>query len=235
VIHGRYHVIAGGVCVIALLGGAVAAQTPWLHFGIDDKGPDLAHMDAIEVTVARPAKQAKQPQKQHREAVHTQEQGLAHDDKKPPDPKKPDEQKPAKPDDPTPGPAAKPGDDEPVGKPTVEAGKFNPNTVGNADVDSGDPYLQDVVKDVLTGWEYPKILNAGGVPLGCVQLDLDGKVLDIHMKEKSGNGELDDSVERSLKLFKETRNKHPQSVPNRGNLRDMISAWNGWICFRFKV
>src|SRR5262249_7370257 len=151
--------------------------------------------------------------------------------------KKPDDKPKDKPDDNKDGPATSITDDSaPVGKPTVEPGQFNKNKFGNADVDKGDPYFQDAVKDVLAGWEYPKILDSEGTPpLGCVQFDFDGKVLDLHIQEKSGNGDMDDSVERALKQFKDARNKDPKAVPDRQELRDELTRWNGWICFRFKV
>ena len=233
----RYHATAAGATVLVALGMAGTIVLAHHAQGGTDEGPDLSQMEAIEVSVARPAKPNKQPQKQHRDPVHKTDLGVSHDDKPPPkDKDKPKDQPAAKPDDNSPGPTTAIPDDEPVGKPTVEAGQFNNNKFGNADVDSGDPYLQDAVKDVLAGWEYPKILDTAGTPpLGCVQFDLDGKVLDLHIKEKSGNGDMDDSVERALKQFKETRNKDPKAVPDRNGLREKIAGWNGWICFRFKV
>jgi hypothetical protein len=232
----RYHAIsAGGTIFVALL--VVALATLDHEHGCggapSEAGPDLTKLEAIEVSVARPAKPAKQPQKQHRDAVHKNDIGVSHDDKQPPpDPKKkkPDD-KPQKPDDDKDGPATNIDDsDTPVGKPTSDIGQFNPNKFGNADVDKGDPYLRDVVKDVLAGWEFPKILDAQGVPIGCVHLDADGKVVDTKFKQKSGNDDLDDSVERALKAFKDTRNKDPKPVPT--NLLDITTEW---VCFQFKL
>jgi hypothetical protein len=231
VILPRYHATAAGSTALIALVVIGFATLEHRSFGDADEGPALDDLKVMEVSVARPAKPNKQPQKQHRDPVHQVDQGVAHDDKKKPDdPKpKPDNPKP-KPDDDKDGPAAKPGDDEPIGKPTSDVGDFNPNKFGNADVDKGDPYLRDVVKDVLSGWEFPKILEATGVPLGCVRLDADGKVVDTLFKTKSGNGDLDDSVERALKTFKETRNKSPQQVPTK-----LLEITTEWICFQFKV
>jgi outer membrane biosynthesis protein TonB len=235
----RYHAIsAGGTAFVALFVCALAVAD---YQGVGgcggaaaDNGPDLTKLEAIEVSVARPAKPAKQPQKQHREAVHQADQGVAHHDdpiKPPPDKKKkPDDQQP-KPDDNKDQPTAKIDDtDDPLGKPTSDIGQFNPNKFGNADVDKGDPYLRDIVKDVLAGWEFPKILDASGVPTGCVHLDADGKVIDTKFKQKSGNEDLDDSVDRALEAFKKARNQDPKPVPPR--LMDITTEW---VCFDFKL
>ena len=232
----RYHAMsAGGTTLVVLLVVALATLDHERGCGgaPSEAGPDLTKLEAIEVSVARPAKPAHQPQKQHREAVHQADQGVAHDDKKqpPPDKKKKPDDKQQKPDDNKDEPTAKIDDtDEPVGKPTTDIGQFNPNKFGNADVDKGDPYLRDIVKDVLAGWEFPKILDATGVPTGCVHLDADGKVVDTKFKQKSGNAELDDSVDRALDAFKKARNQDPKPVPPR--LMDITTEW---VCFDFKL
>lgn len=230
----RYHATAfGGTTLVALIVVALATLDHANGCGgaPSEAGPDLTKLEAIEVSVARPAKPARQPQKQHREAVHQNDVGVSHDDKQPPpkDPKTKDQ--PAKPDDNKDGPQTKIDDsDTSVGKPTSDIGQFNPNKYGNADVDKGDPYLRDIVKDVLAGWEFPKILDATGVPIGCVRLDPDGKVVDTLFKQKSGNGDLDDSVDRALKNFKDTRNKNPQQVPTK-----LLDITTEWVCFQFKL
>jgi len=232
VILPRYHATAAASTVMfALLVVAASILERELTAGVEE-GPDLTKLEAIEVSIARPAKPAKQPQKQHREAIHDTDQGVAHDDKKKPDDtKKKPEDKKAKPDDDKDGPTSKIDDsDEPVGKPTTDVGAFNPNKFGNAAVDKGDPFLRDIVKDVLSAWEFPKILDASGVPVGCVRLDPDGKVVDTLFKTKSGNGDLDDSVEHALKEFKETRNKNPQQVPTK-----LLEITTEWVCFQFKL
>jgi len=230
-ILGRYHAAAAIGTLITLLGGGVAARASWIDQP-DDKGPDLGKLDAIEVSVARSAAPAKQPQKPHREKIHKQERGVAHDDKKPPDKKKPKDEPRAKPDDDQEGPTAHIEDtDEPAGMPTHDIGAFNPNKFGNAAVNTGTPYMRDVVSGILSHWSYPKILQDQGTPVMCVHLDQSGKVVDTKFKTKSGNAELDDSVERAIKDFQADREKTPKPVTDS---RDLATI-TGWICLKFDL
>ena len=235
-IHGRYHAIAGGAMFVGLILGAIGAQAKLLdgkRGDDDDKGPDL-QLKAIEVSVARPSQnKTRQPQKPHRDPVHDQSlKGLAHDDKAhPPDKKKPDDPK-QKPDDDKDGPASTiKDDDNPVGKPVSDPGQFNPNKFGTDDVDRGDPYLQELKKDILqAGGPFPTIIQAKGTPLACLHVAADGTIADTLFKEKSGDGDVDQWVEGALKGITKDRKEHPQEVPAR--LYEQIS---GWICFHFDL
>jgi hypothetical protein len=228
-----YHATALGGTVLVCIAIAAAAVSGHLRQGDDEPGPDLTKLEAIEVSVARPAKPARQPQKQHREPVHQADQGVSRDDKKPPDDKKKPDDKHPKPDDNKDGPtSAIPDDtDTPAGKPTSDMGQFNPNKFGNAAVDKGDPYLRELVTDVLAaGGDFPKILSASGNPLACIHLDPDGKVVETLFKEKSNNPDLDDWVDHALKTFKDKRNQQPKQVPTR-----LLETITGWICFHFDL
>ena len=230
-ILGRYHAVAAMGTVLALLGGGVAARASWIEVP-KDKGPDLGKLDAIEVSVARPAAPARQPQKRHREKVHQADKGVAHDDKQPPDHKKPKDKPQQKPDDDQDGPVTHIDDsDEPVGMPTHDMGAFNPNKFGNAAVDTGTPYMRDVVSGILSHWSYPKILQGQGTPVMCVHLDPSGKVVDTKFKTRSGDAELDDSVERAIKAFQADREKTPKPVTDS---RDLATI-TGWICLKFDL
>jgi hypothetical protein len=234
VIHREYHVVAGCAAFIAALGIGVGARAKLLDPGAppDDKAIDM-DLTAIEVSVARPQKKATQPQKQHRDPVHKQQQGLSHDDKvKPPEQKKPDDKPKGKPDDDKTGPASTITDDSaPVGKITPDQGSFNQNKFGIDDVDTGDPYLRDLKAGLIeAGGTFPTILQATGQPLACLHLDADGKVVDTKFKEKSGDGDVDAWVEHALKQFETARNKDPKQVPT--NLLPLIQ---GWICFHFDL
>jgi hypothetical protein len=225
---------AGGTTLVVLIvvGLATLDHERGCGGAPSEAGPDLSKLEAIEVSVARPSKPAKQPQKQHRDPVHKQDLGVSHDDKQPPpDPKKkkPDD-KPQKADDNKDGPASSIDDpDEPAGKPTSDIGAFNPNKFGIDDIDAGDEYWRDMKAGVLeAGGDFPT-LSEGGKVMGCVHLDPDGKVEDVVIKDNPG-GDGASWVDTALKNFKKARNDHPKQVPTR-----LLPYLNGWICFKFDL
>jgi hypothetical protein len=234
--HRQYHVVAGCAAFVAALTIGIAARAKLLDPGApaDDKAIDM-DLTAVEVSVARPQKKITQPQKQHRDPVHKQQaQGLAHDDKKPPpdQKKKPDDKPKQTPDDDKDGPTAKITDDTaPAGKITEEQGSFNPNKFGIDDVDKGDEYLKGVKEGLIeAGGTFPTILEATGQPLACVHIDQDGKVIDTLFKQKSGDGDVDNWVERALKEYEKAANKDPKPVPENSR-----KYTYGWICFHFNL
>ena len=62
--------------------------------------------------------------------------------------------------------------------------------------------------------------------LGCVKLDKDGKIVDRFVKKKSGNANLDRSVELALKQAPDMTGPVPD------DLIDLMTVKG--ICFRFK-
>ncbi|HUQ07039.1 MAG TPA: TonB C-terminal domain-containing protein [Kofleriaceae bacterium] len=210
------------------------------------KGPDLsifgrgkhgerAIAEDMEVIDAALAERIKKPEAQPQKKF------------KPPDPKQPtltatrdDQAKPI--DKPQDKPTTDPvdplaqfkrnnNDDEPVGaqtEPTV--GAFDGDEFGFGDETRGDPYLGRLKADLLRGWEYPEILSDVGTPIGCIHLEPDGKIEQWELREKSGNAELDDSVERALKGLQKLRNDEPLEVPAH-----LVPKTRKWICYRMKV
>jgi hypothetical protein len=123
-------------------------------------------------------------------------------------------------------------DDAEVGdsKP-VKLGSFDGSEFGWAPTSKGDPYYIELVKVLREHWEYPEISSDEGTPVGCLRLEPDGKISDTLFKEKSGNPELDDSVERAMSATVKIRNENPVEVPTH-LLQEGVTT--KWFCMRFK-
>lgn len=223
------------IVIVGLGGGLYAAEAAG---GDDDRGPDLDDMEAIEASLAyRKAEPKKQPQKKRKAPPPPKDaEKISRDaDKDPVEPKK-DE------------PVTKPPDDledlykqmqekrqndedAEYGKPTEpDQGAFDGSEYGFAEETKGDPYFQKLVADLVAGWTYPKLLDEHGDPVGCMRLEKDGTVSDTLFKQKSGNAELDDSVERALKAVVKLRKEEPAPVPSH-----LLKHTTRWICFKFTV
>lgn len=219
-------VLAGALLApAALLTGAVARA---------DDGPALADMEAIEASLAykKPSPKA-QPQKRTRAPEpEVKPDGVSHDADRAPTPPRDDPKKPEAPDDPL-KKYQRHGDDDdaPVGQPTETVGAFDGSEHGFAEESKGDPFFQKLVADLLEGWEYPKILDAAGVPVGCLHVAADGKIVDTKLKEQSGEGSLDESVDKALQKLKKARNEAPEPVPTHL----LRAATTRWVCFKFKL
>jgi outer membrane biosynthesis protein TonB len=232
---GAFHAGAAGgaVAVMAVLGLSI-----WLMSDAEAKQGatfDLADFEAIEASIAyKKAEPQKQPQKPKREAEpDVKVDGVSRDADKPVDDKKKDE--PAKKPDPV-DPLAdfrrkNQDTDLDVGKVTDPPGVFDPDApIGWAEETKGDPYFRRLIADMRDDWSYPEFLDATGVPVGCIRLERDGRISDTLFKQKSGNHELDDSVERQLKRLEKKRNKDPEPVPDK-----LLKHTTRWICFKFEV
>ena len=111
-----------------------------------------------------------------------------------------------------------------------QVGAFDGSEFGWADANKGDPYYINFNKDLREGWEYPQISSDEGMPVGCLRIEASGKIVDTQLKDKSGNPELDDSVERAMNILKKSRNENPVEVPTH-----LLKGWTTrWVCFRFK-
>jgi hypothetical protein len=233
------HVIAAVITVVlggGMLGGAVVLS------GIggsnhEEEGPNLDDMEVIEATLAyKKPTPKKQPQKPMRAPnPEVKPDGVSHDADKPVTEPKDEPDKPKKPDDLSKvlDQYKRPNDDEDldVGKPKEEdLGEFDGSDFGWAESTKGDPYFVALVSDLREGWEYPEISPGDGVPVVCIHLEPDGKIPETDFKEKSGNAELDDSVERQLSKLEKKRGEHPRPVPD-----NLLKLTRKWICFRMKV
>jgi hypothetical protein len=119
-------------------------------------------------------------------------------------------------------------DEGPATMPVV--GKFDGSEDGWGDETRGDPWMGALKSELLRGWEYPEILSDVGTPIGCIHLEPDGTIPETVLREKSGNEELDDSVERALRELKKKRDAEPKPVPVH-----LIPKTRKWICYRMKV
>ncbi|MBK9033030.1 MAG: TonB C-terminal domain-containing protein [Myxococcales bacterium] len=220
----------------AFITAAVGVAVWWADSQADDAAakPDpYADMEVIDAALAEKAPApVVQPQKQFRP---------------PPDPVKPEgvsRDADAKPvDQPKDEPTAPVdinavlnkhrADDEelPVGPATQPVvGAFDGSDDGWGDETRGDPYLGALKSDLLRGWEFPEILSEVGTPIGCIHLEPDGTIPEYVLREKSGNAELDDSVERALEALQKRREKTPKPVPTY-----LVPKTRKWICYRMKV
>lgn len=109
-------------------------------------------------------------------------------------------------------------------------GEFNGSEHGFAEVSKGDPYMQELAKDVYSGWEVPTLEQGNGAAIGCVRLTSDGKIIDSQLETKSGNANIDRSVKLALTSLQEQRNKKPVAVP-----RHLMEITAQWTCFKFNV
>jgi len=216
---------------VALIGLAVFVD--WAPAALAGEGPNLDEMEAIEASIAyKKAEPPKQPQKQKRAPVPEEIEGVSRDENKTPvEPKKDDKRKPDENfEDQYKKFQRKDDEDLEAGKPTDEdVGSFDGSEFGFAEETKGDPYFQKLVLDLREGWEYPEILSDVGVPVACIRLAADGKILDTNFRERSNNAELDDSVERALAALKKKRGQEPVPVPTH-----LLKWTTKWTCFRLK-
>ncbi len=91
----------------------------------------------------------------------------------------------------------------------------------------GDPYAGELRGRIESVWSVPSVETGAGVAQGCVKLDEDGKIVDRHVKKKSGNANLDRSVELALKQAPDMEEPVPE------HLIDLITVKG--ICFRFTL
>jgi hypothetical protein len=224
--------IIGTAVLTAALSIGVWKTSEWTEAAAATKNP-YEDMEVIDASLAElPKKPQQQPQKKFQAPdPETKPLGVSRDENREPvttpdePPKKdtaPDLDKFRRDDS---------DDDEPIGKPDEQpVGAFDGSEFGFGDETKGDPYLGALKADLLRSWEYPEILSDVGVPVGCIHIEPDGKIEEQELREKSGNSELDDSVERALSDLQKLRNKDPRPVPAH-----LIPKTRKWICWRMKV
>lgn len=229
---GELHTLAviGAVLLTAGLGVGLRACTDEAKAAPDR--PVLEDMEAIEASIATRKKPAKLPQKKTQEAPPEKQVDKVNreNDRLPDQPKdKPTSDPKIDPNDPLKNVKKRTFDeDTPVGPPTEDVGAFNDNERGFADETKGNPYFQRVARDINEAWEFPKILSATNAAVGCLHLTADGKIARTKL-EKSGDSQLDQSVEEALKKVETLRNNKPEPVPT--DIRRL--AITRWICFKF--
>lgn len=211
--------------------------------GDDDGDQGKLKMTTIEAALAYKSKtQSRQPQKRRRRAKRsaTKPQGVSRDEtKKVEEPKKTKEPEPEE-------DFSKAfekykeqrqrDDDEELEDLDNEqeadksGGQFDGSEHGFAEVSKGDPYMQELAKDMYASWELPTLEKGSGAAVGCVRLEPDGKVSDTKLETKSGNSNIDRSVNLALQKMQKQRNKKPTKVP-----RHLMEITTQWTCFKLNV
>lgn len=218
----------GAIVVSALL------AVPTFVFGDKpaEARPALDDMEMIEASIAyKSPKAPKQPQKERNTPPPpVKEEGVSHDEHKPPDEKKVDKKD-------------KPAPDKSVTTenvldkyrrdadlddgPTDKIGAFDGSQFGVGDVTKGDPYFAALVNDLA--WTPPKLAKADAEPpVGCIHLTADGKIPETTFKVK-GDDDIAVLAESALKALKKARNDNPVEVPTH-LLKQLTTRW---ICFKF--
>jgi len=91
----------------------------------------------------------------------------------------------------------------------------------------GHPYAGELKGRIKSVWQVPALETGGGVAEGCVKLDRSGKIVDRFVKKKSGNANLDRSVETALNEAPDMEDPVPD------DLVDLVTVKG--ICFRFTL
>jgi hypothetical protein len=189
--------------------------------------PADENLVAIEASIAYSKTPQKQPQKKFKQPDEVKPEGVTHDEKQ-----KPEEQKKK-------GPDKKPDlsditkfhhgddDDEPVGKPTTDPGKFNGDENGYAEETKGDPWLGKLRGDMK--YQPPEIAKGTDSPIGCIHLMPDGKIVDSTWVKNTGD-DLQTAAEAAIAQLTKTRNANPDPVPTH-----LLSLTTKWLCFQFSV
>jgi hypothetical protein len=227
----------------AILAGAMSLAVlilPAIN-GADAKPPEedpLDKMETIEASIAFNSAPEKQPHKEFKPPppkVDEEKIKVADDPTKKPDPPKkkdePKKDKPQKDAKDVPIPDRKPKDENaPVGeqKPVTSPGQFDPNKRGFAEVTAGDPFYRELAADFHEVWEFPVISQTTRTAAGCIHMLEDGTIEKTQVKPKSGDDQLDNSVELGLKALQDKRNKKPTPVPS--HLIEQVTS--RWICFK---
>ena len=190
------------------------------------------NMEMIEASLAVKKTKVTQPQKPVHAPDPVKTEGVSHDDKKPPpdEPKKKDEPEKKPNDDKAPDLSKfhhSTDDDTPAGKPITSVGQFDGSDFGNAEVSKGDPYLQKLLADMH--YAPPELAKGNGVPVGCIHLQPDGKVIDTKFQTKTDD-DLQTAAEAALRELVKIRTENPVEVPTH-----LLQLTTKWLCFHFNV
>ena len=227
--------IVGALAIFAML---VAVPLVYAGDKPTEEGPLLAELEAIEASLAykKPDAKPKQPEKPRQAPPEpVKPNGVSTDETKPPEPPKPEDPKKPPPslEDEFRKLQEKRGnpEDEVGPPPEDDVGSFDGSKFGYAEESKGDPYFQKLVGDLLESFEFPEILQDAGEPVGCLRLSAEGKIQDTLFKQKSDNGDLNNSVEQALTAIKKLRNDNPSPVPTHL----LKAATTKWVCFKFQA
>lgn len=221
------HVVS--VAGAALLTAALFVPLFFFTDKAEDDGPQLKEMQVIEASIAYKKSPNKQPQKQTQPTPTIDKpEGVSRDEnKKPPDKKEEKKPEQAKVDPNNPfGKFTRPSDDD--GKPTTQPlGDFNGSEKGFAPESKGDPFFGRLRADM--NFQFPDIAKASSIPVGCIRIQPDGKIVDTKFDQK-GDDDLQTAAEAAMNELVKARRANPEPVPTH-----LLSITTRWLCFKFSV
>lgn len=238
----------GGLLMTGLVHGSVIAGL--LFFSSwegEDRGPKLSDMLTIEASLAYKSKDSKttQPQKPPRKRSATAPEERAN-------PVSRDENQPSPPPEKDPPPPArepepeedflkefeKYRDERQTGEESEEGdegqgaertgGAFDGSEHGFAEVNKGDPYMRELAGQAHRFWAVPTLEQGSGEAVGCIQLGVNGRIVDSQLLPPSKNATVDAAVRRALKQLTDLREADATPVPAH-----LMEATAQWICFKF--
>lgn len=106
-------------------------------------------------------------------------------------------------------------------------GSANGSEWGTEEDAKGDPYAGELKGRIYKAWKVPSLETGTGKALGCVKLDKSGKIVDHLIKQKSGNANLDRSVELALRQATDMDKAVPDKLVNLLTVKG--------ICFEFEL
>ena len=216
-----------------LVVATIAVPTLWFTQAAEAHAPEMKDMTAIEASIAMRKEKVNQPQKHFRPPDEVQKPiGVSHDEKKDPPPPKPDEDKPPpkhdeKVDTNIDRFKHHDDDDAPAGSSKPVVGDFNGSEKGFGDITTGDPWLGQLNADMH--YAPPAIAKGDSVPVGCIHLTAEGKIVDTKFDVKTDD-DLQTAAETAIDALKKLRNDHPVPVPDH-----LLPLTTKWLCFKFSI
>jgi outer membrane biosynthesis protein TonB len=229
-----------GVAVTVLLHGAMLALFVLREDGgclgmggTADAAAQFQNAQTIEASLAflEVKPQSKQPQKQKRQTYRPDDGPTIHNPDAPAPPDTPDHKLKVRPDevdinsvlekhrvqDPD---LSSTGADE-----IPKEGSASGSQWGTEKDAKGIPYAGELKGRIYSVWQLPSLETGTGEAEGCVKLDKKGKIVERHIRKKSGNANLDRSVELALKQAPDMEDPVPDEH------LDLFTEQG--ICFRF--
>jgi hypothetical protein len=118
-------------------------------------------------------------------------------------------------------------DGEETGTEVPQLGSQDGSEWGTDTEAKGDPYVGELHGRIKKVWKLPTLETETGEALGCVRLDVEGKIAERTLWKKSGIANLDRSVNEAL------RNASDMEEPVPPHLMFLLTKKG--ICFRFKL
>ncbi len=223
------HVAVGLAIAVAAGSGDAKAESPF----------DAQKVHVVEAQLAfRSKPPPKQPQKRRRSARKTRKvPGVSRDADKKIDPNKKDK-KQDEPDwrkfkDKTSDEEDDSNVDEDLeaGKKAPEIGSFDGSKYGQIGVkeSKGHPFLGRIAAEMHKYSAIPEFEKGNGAAVGCIRLDIKGKIPATKLWKKSSNANINAAITQGLLKLQKQRNKKPIKVPEV-----LLQYTTFWTCFKLE-